>query len=149
MFNFISKDIFAKVIVKCMVLKTGPDRPVQPVQSWTNLYSGPVSWKRRKFKKYQKKSITGGLIGVTGNRPNPTGFETNRDEGEKARWWWVVDHLSLTPPLADHPNVTPPTSPWPTSRRHISVKNQIESTGPASGNERVVKFFFSFFFREY
>ena len=136
-----------------MVLKTGPDRPVQP---WTSLYPGPVSWKNRKFKKYQKKSVTGGLIGVTGNRPDPTGFETNQDEEEKARWRWIVDHPSVMPPLtdhpsvmlplADHPSVTPPTSPWPTSRRHLSVKNQIKSTAPASGNERVVKFFFLSFF---
>ena len=126
-----------------MALKTGSDLPVQP---WTSLYPSPVSWKNQKFKKYQKKSVTGGLIGVTGNRPDPTGFETNQDEEEKARWRWIVDHPSVMLPLVDHPNVTPPTSPWPTSRRHLSVKNQIKSTAPASGNERVVKFFFLSFF---
>ena len=65
-----------------MVLKTGPDRPVQ---LWTGLYTGPVMWKIQKFKKKGEKPVTGGLIGITGDRSGQTGSETDWDEGEKGK----------------------------------------------------------------
>ena len=57
--------------VKCMVLKTGPDRPVQP---GTGTLSGPVLWKNRKFKKNRQKPETGGSTVKTANRSGWTGF---------------------------------------------------------------------------
>ena len=62
-----------------MVLKTGPDRPVH---GWTGLYTGPVMWKIRKFNKNQEKPVIGGLIGITGNRNDRTGYEADRNERE-------------------------------------------------------------------
>ena len=54
-----------------MVLKTGPDRPVQP---GTGALSGPVLWKNRKFRKIGQKPETGGSIIRTANRISWTGF---------------------------------------------------------------------------
>ena len=41
-----------------MVLTTGPDRPVQPVQSGTDVSSGPVLLKNQKFGKSNQKPKT-------------------------------------------------------------------------------------------
>ena len=44
----VNKDIDYKFILIGMVLKTGPDRPVRPVQPGTGIQSGPViakNWK--------------------------------------------------------------------------------------------------------
>jgi hypothetical protein len=51
-----------------MVLKTGPDRPVQPVQPRTGAQSGSVLWKNRKLGKNGQKPETGGLTVKTANR---------------------------------------------------------------------------------
>jgi hypothetical protein len=50
-----------------MVLKTGPDRPIQPVQPGTGVSPGPVLLKNRKFRKTIQKSETDGSIGITAN----------------------------------------------------------------------------------
>jgi hypothetical protein len=46
-------------------------------------WSGYV--KKRKFKKRGKKSVTGGLIGITSDRSGQTGSKTDWDEGEKGK----------------------------------------------------------------
>jgi class 3 adenylate cyclase len=51
-----------------MVLKTGPDRPVQPVQPETGVSSGPVLLKNRKSKKNDQKPETAGSTVKTANR---------------------------------------------------------------------------------
>ena len=62
-----------------MVLKTGPDRPVQPetgvqsgpdrpVQPETGVQSGPVLWKNRKIRKIDQKRKTAGSTIKTANR---------------------------------------------------------------------------------
>ena len=38
-------------IIKSMVLKTEPDRPVQPIELGTGTWSGPVPLKNRKLRK--------------------------------------------------------------------------------------------------
>jgi hypothetical protein len=48
-----------------MVLKTGPDRPVQPR---TSVQSGSVLWKNRKLGKNGQKPETDGLTVKTANR---------------------------------------------------------------------------------
>jgi hypothetical protein len=57
-----------------MVLKTGPDRPVQPVQPQTGAQSGPVLQKNRKNGKIDQKPETAGSTGKTANRSGWTGF---------------------------------------------------------------------------
>jgi hypothetical protein len=54
-----------------MVLKTGPDRPVQP---GTGIQSGPVLLKNRKIKKIGQKPETAGSTIKTANRSGWTGF---------------------------------------------------------------------------
>ena len=54
-----------------MVLKTGPDRPVQP---GTGVQSGPVSWKNRKIRKMGQKPETASSTIKTANRSGWTGF---------------------------------------------------------------------------
>ena len=39
------------ILSAIMVLKTGPDRPVQPVQPGTSVSPGPVLFKNQKFRK--------------------------------------------------------------------------------------------------
>jgi hypothetical protein len=65
-----------------MVLKTGSDQSVRPVQPWTGLYIGPIMWKIQKFNKNQEKPVTGGLIGITGDRNDRTGYEADWNERE-------------------------------------------------------------------
>ena len=57
-----------------MVLKTGSDRPVQPVQPGTGVQSGPVLLKNRKSEKSNQKPETVGSIVKTANRHGWTGF---------------------------------------------------------------------------
>ena len=54
-----------------MVLKTGPDRPVQP---GTGIQSGPVFWKNRKNEKIVQKPETAGSTVKTANRSGWTSF---------------------------------------------------------------------------
>ena len=54
-----------------MVLKTGPDRPVQPR---TGVQSSPVRWKNRKIRKMGQKPETAGSTIKTANRSGWTGF---------------------------------------------------------------------------
>ena len=42
-----------------MVLKTGPDRPVRPVQPGTGLHFGPIMTKNRKLSNNREKPETG------------------------------------------------------------------------------------------
>ena len=57
--------------IRCMVLKTGPDWPVQPR---TGVQSGPVLWKNRKIRKISQKPETAGSTINTANRSGWTGF---------------------------------------------------------------------------
>ena len=54
-----------------MVLKTGPDRPVQPR---TGVQSSPVRWKNRKIRKMGQKPETAGSTIKTANRSGWTSF---------------------------------------------------------------------------
>ena len=110
--------------------RTGPDRPVQP---WTGLYTCPIMWKIRKFNKNQEKPVTGGLIGITGDRNDRTDYEADRNERE-----------NITPAAHEFGFLFIPTSRrcspttlalrrclsiTPTShRRRISAKHQIRSS---------------------
>jgi hypothetical protein len=60
--------IYKTTAIISMVLKTGPDRPVQPVQPGTDVLSGPVLFENRKFRKNAQKPETDGSIGITANR---------------------------------------------------------------------------------
>ena len=121
---------FLYVVILCMVLKTGPDRPVQP---WTGLYTGPVMWKIQKFNKNQEKPVTGGLIGITGDRNDRTGYEADRNERENItpaahEFGFLFIPTSrrcspTTPALRRCLSITPTSH-----RRRISAKHQIRSS---------------------
>ena len=116
-----------------MVLKTGPDRPVRPVQPWTGLYTGPVMWKIRKLKKNQQKPVTGGLIGITGDRNDWIGYEADQNERENITPA-AHDFGFLSIPASRRCSPTTPASRRcsPTTlascRRRISAKHQIRSS---------------------
>ena len=69
-------------MVLSMVLKTGPDRPVQP---WTGIVSGPVLWKNRKFRKIGQKPEIGGSTIIIANRSDWTGFGCIGCSGRKKK----------------------------------------------------------------
>ena len=113
-----------------MVLKTRPDRPVQ---LWTDLYTGLVMWKIRKFKKNQEKPVTGSLIGITGDRNDRTGYEADRNERENITLA-THDFGFLSIPTSRRCSPTTPAScrclsiTLASHRRRISAKHQIRSS---------------------
>ena len=59
-----------------MVLKTGPDRPVKPVQPGTGVWSGSVLLKNRKIRKSDQNLETGSSIGQIADRYSWTDYES-------------------------------------------------------------------------